>query len=160
MKMFMGMNIGLGNNEQKKNFSASEHPAEDIVRVSVSSSGGTELAQNRSFVLEKTDGAWLLTAGFYLLYERVEFEGCPVTDEEAAGVIALVKETDAIREIASYKPMKSDVFAVDAPSYYSGLYFSDGEKIGAGIYFQVIESYLLELSEKYAERYRTTPAEE
>lgn len=130
-----------------------EYTVEDIRSVSISC-GHMDYSHSYAFYLRKEENGWLLDAEFATDTEqsRVEYEACPVAQEDVRALLNIVQEQDVIGKLRRYKKPKIGVQVLDETTYYTSLLFADGESIGAASHVDsALESGFYRLAEKYAD---------
>ena len=131
---------------------APEYTIEDIRSVSVSC-GHMDYSHSYAFYLRKTDGDWLLDADYATDTEQphTAFEECPVTEEDAQELLAVVQEQDVTVKLRRYKKPKIKVQVADETTYYTSVLFADGTQLGAAAHISDgLVNGFYRLAEKYA----------
>lgn len=131
---------------------APAYTADDIRSVSISC-GHMDYSHSYSFYLRKDESGWLLDAEFATDTEnpRVEYEECPVEEEDVKELLDIVVEQDLIERLWRCKKSKVKVQILDETTYYSSIGFTDGESLGAAILISKdMEARLYRLAGKYA----------
>lgn len=130
-----------------------EYTVDDIRSVSISC-GHMDYSHSYSFYIRKAENEWLFDADFALNTEesRVEFENCPVTNEDVKELLDIVRDREVIKKLYRSKKAKAKIKIADETNYYTSVLFSDGEQLGAPTRIsQDIESYFYRLGEKYTD---------
>ena len=65
--------------------------------------------------------------------EQVEREDCPISGEEAAAILQVVREDGLLRRVKAYEKSQDNLFAYDAPEYHTTFGFTNGSTIDAPI---------------------------
>lgn len=132
---------------------ASKYTVDDIRSVSISC-GHMVYSHSYSFYLRKDENKWLLDAEFATDTEhpRVEYEECPVTEEDVKELLNIVREQEVIEKLRHYKKPKIKVQVLDETTYYTSILFADKERLDAAtLVSKDIEVYFYRLAEKYTD---------
>ena len=137
---------------KKKRIREPEYPVDNIRSVSVSC-GHMDFSCSYSFCLRKGENGWLLDAEFApdTVQTRVEYEGCPVAEQDVQELLDIVREQRVTEKLRRYKKPKLKVFVLDETAYYTAILSADGARLGAAIFIGTeAEACFYRLAEKYS----------
>lgn len=144
--------MSLLNTLKKKR--VSKYMLGDIKSVSISC-GCMNYFYSYSFYLRKVKEVWLLDVEFATDVEqpRVEYEECPVEEEDVEALLEVVQKHDVIEKLRSYKTPKIKVHVLDETTYYTLLCFTNEEKLGAAtLISKDLEECFYRLAKKYSSK--------
>lgn len=137
---------------KKKRIGESEYTADDIRSVSAAC-GHMDFSHSYSFCLRRGENSWLLDAEFApdTVQTRVEYEGCPVEEQDAQELLSIVREQKITEKLRRYKKPKLKVIVSDETAYYTAILLADGARLGAAIFIGAeAEACFYRLAEKYS----------
>lgn len=86
------------------------------------------------YSIDESESGWLFS--FWCSFgidEQVEKEDCPITGEEAAAILQVVRKDGLLRRVKAYENLQNDLFLYDAPEYHTTFGFTDGNTIDAPV---------------------------
>lgn len=137
---------------------AANYSENDIFSVS-STCGHMDFSFSYSFYAVKNDGNWLFSASCAVDTDnpRIEFEDFPINSEDAQKLLRIIKTQNDLEKLRSYTKPIFKAQVLDETTYYSSIFFSDGENVSAPkrLSDETIE-YFYQLAKKYNGTAKTT----